>query len=210
MNRDAYNRIAGSWNEARKTFYGREREYLDTFLSGLPVPSPVIDLGCGTGRPMAEYILAQGHNLTGVDQAASLLELARARLPQGTWIESRIEDFRSADLYAGIVCWDALFHIEHTLHLELLARMADRLIDGGRLMITVGGSDHPAFTDTMFGEEFFYDSYPPAKVLAAMHQLGFEPLVSEFMNKPKSGRDKGRYAIVARLARPFYRKDTDL
>ena len=66
-------------------------------------------------------------------------------------------------------------------------------------MVTVGGSDHPAFTDTMFGEEFYYDSYPPEKVLAALRRLGFEPLVSEFMNEPTSGRDKGRYAIVAQM-----------
>jgi SAM-dependent methyltransferase len=58
MNRDSYNEIAASWDEARTAFAGRERDYLDTFLSSLPVPSPILDLGCGTGRPIAEYILA--------------------------------------------------------------------------------------------------------------------------------------------------------
>ncbi len=169
MNRDAYNRIAASWDAARTSFYGRERDYLEAFLTGLPPGSRVLELGCGTGRPMAEHILSRGHKVTGVDQAAKLLDLASARLPEGTWIESRIEDFQSAEQFAGIICWDALFHVERTRHDELLARMARVLADGGRLMLTVGGSDHPAFTDTMFGETFFYDSYPPDAVLRLWH-----------------------------------------
>ncbi|MET1083229.1 MAG: class I SAM-dependent methyltransferase [Burkholderiales bacterium] len=199
MNRSSYNAVALSWDAARTSFYGRERSYLDIFLEGLPVPSRILDIGCGTGRPIAEYILARGHHLTGVDQASKLLDLARSRFPEGTWIESRIEDFEATEQFAGVVCWDALFHIERSSHDALLSRVAKMVGIDGRLMLTVGGSDHPAFTDTMFGETFFYDSHPPEKVLSLLHQLGFEPLVSEFMNEPTSGRDKGRFAIVTQM-----------
>ncbi len=200
MNRSSYNAIASSWDAARTSFYGRERSYLDIFLEGLPVPSRILDLGCGTGRPIAEHILARGHHLTGVDQASKLLDLARSRFPDGIWIESRIEDFEATEQFAGVVCWDALFHIERLHHDALLSRVTKMVGTDGRLMLTVGGSDHPPFTDTMFGETFFYDSHPPEKVLSLLHQLGFEPLVSEFMNEPTSGRDKGRYAIVTQMA----------
>lgn len=200
MNRESYNKIARSWDEARMTLYGREGDYLDTFLNGLPVPSSILDLGCGTGRPMAENILAHGHRVTGVDQAEALLGLARTRFPQGSWVQSRIEDFKTEDRFSGLICWDSLFHIERTHHSELLTRMARMLLGGGRLMITIGGSEHPAFTDDMFGETFFYDSYPPEKILSILDELGFELLISELMNVPTTGRDKGRYAIVASLA----------
>ncbi len=199
MNRKSYNKIASLWDEERTAFYGRECDYLDTFLAGLPLPSMILDLGCGTGRPMAEYILTRGHQLLGVDQAMNMLEMAQKRLPQGMWVAGRIEDFQSTKQFDGILCWDALFHIERTRHPELLAAMASMLRVGGRLMITVGGSDHPAFTDTMFGEEFFYDSNTPEKTLSLLDQSGFKPLIAEFMNEPTSGRDKGRYAIVAQL-----------
>ena len=201
MNRKSYNAIASSWDAARHSCYGRERDYLDIFLEGLPVPSRILDLGCGTGRPMAEYILSRGHDVTGVDQASKLLELALRRFPQGKWIESSIQDFDPADHFAGVVCWDTLFHIERSLHAGVLLRIARILCAGGRLMLTVGGSDHPPFTDTMFGATFFYDSYSPGESLSLLRRLGFEPLVTEFMNEPTTGRDKGRYAIVAQLAR---------
>ena len=65
-------------------------------------------------------------------------------------------------------------------------------------MLTAGGSEHPPFTDTMLGESFFYDSHPPEILLRMLYDVGFEPLVSKFMNVPTGGRDKGRYAVVAR------------
>ena len=67
-------------------------------------------------------------------------------------------------------------------------------------MLTVGGSDQAAFTDTMFGREFFYDSHPPQTTMALLGDAGFRIVHSEFLNPPTSGRDKGRFAIVAGAA----------
>lgn len=196
MNRHAYNQIANAWDEARSTF-GRERKYFDAFLEGLPVPSSFLDLGCGTGRPIAEHLLALGNRVTGVDQAEQLLALARERSPDGRWIEARLEDYEPTETYAGVICWDALFHIPRQMHEAILARAAGCLDPGGRLVLSVGGSEHPAFTDTMFGETFSYDSHPPEMVVEILGSLGFEILVAEYLNRPTSGRDKGRFAIVA-------------
>jgi hypothetical protein len=74
------------------------------------------------------------------------------------------------------------------------------LIPGGRVMLTAGGSANPAFTDTMFDREFFYDSHAPEALADLLRELGFEIVLNEFMNLPTSGRDKGRIAIVARKA----------
>lgn len=200
MNRESYNAIAPAWDAARVAFYGREREYVDALLSGLPAASRVLDLGCGSGRPIAEYVMSLGHSVTGVDQADELLAFARSRYPSGTWITTSIEAFTCPERFHAIVCWDALFHIERSGHEALVERFARMLLPGGRLMLTVGGSAHPAFTDTMYGQRFFYDSHPPERILAMLASVGFEPIIAEFMNPPTSGRDKGRYAVVARMA----------
>lgn len=197
LNRDSYNAIADQWAAARSGFHGREQAYLDTFLAGLPTPAQLLDLGCGSGRPMAEYLLARGHRLTGVDQSVAMLTLARMRFPAARWIESTIEDYASDEQFDGIVCWDALFHIDRARHQRLLTGFAARLSAGGRLMLTAGGSAHPAFTDHMFGRQFFYDSHPPETLLALLDAAGFDLIVHEFMNLPTGGRDKGRVAIVA-------------
>ena len=198
LNRDSYNAIAPDWDAARHAFYGPEQRWLDLFLDGLAVPSHILDLGCGTGRPIAEYVLARGHRLTGVDQAEKLLDLARARLPHGRWIAAPIENFEPDEPCDGVLCWDALFHLGRARHAPLLARISRALPPGGRLMLTLGGSAHPAFTDTMFGRPFFYDSLTPEQTLSTLRELGFTMQVAEYLNPPTGGRDKGRYAIVAR------------
>ncbi len=37
------------------------------FLAYLPAQAKILDLGCGSGRPIAAYLLQHGHQLTGVD-----------------------------------------------------------------------------------------------------------------------------------------------
>ena len=200
MNRASYDEIAGEWNVARHTFVRDELRYLETLLDGLQPPASVLDVGCGTGRPMAEYVLAHGHHITGIDQSERMLDIARERFPEGTWIHARIEDAEFAGIFDAIICWDSLFHIDRVHHEPILTRLYRCLAPGGRIMLTVGGSENPAFTDTMFGREFFYDSHPPERAVEIMQAIGFEIVIGEFMDLPTGGRDKGRYAIVARKA----------
>ena len=199
MNRESYNNIAALWDNARVSLSDKEREYLGELLSGMEIGSSLLDLGCGTGRPISEYVLSEGYNLTGVDQAENLLAIARERMPQATWIESSIEDFNSTLKFNAIICWDALFHIDRSRHEKIFAKFAQMLLPEGRLMLTCGGSEHPAFTDTMFNQTFFYDSFPPETVVLMLKNSGFEMKITEFLNLPTGGRDKGRYAIVASL-----------
>jgi SAM-dependent methyltransferase len=197
MNRDSYNHIAAQWSRARTGFYGREEAYLDTVLAACPTGGLVLDLGCGTGRPMAEAIVASGRRVLGVDQAEAMLAIARRRLPTEQWVLAAMETFEPPTGYRGALLWDSLFHLPRGEHEPILRRVLRGLPRGGRLMLTVGGSAHPAFTDTMFGQPFFYDSHTPEETEAILDRLGCRVLIAELMNLPDGGRDKGRCAIVA-------------
>jgi hypothetical protein len=52
----------------------------------------------------------------------------------------------------------------------------------------------------MFGQQFAYDSHPPEVAMGLLRTAGFDVLHSEFLNLPTTGRDKGRFAIVASAA----------
>ena len=207
INRESYDGIAARWDATRTSFSGSERRYLDAVLERLAAPARILDLGCGTGRPMAAYVLARGHRVTGVDQSEALLAIARERFPDGEWIHSTIEDFDFDEpgegSFDGAIAWDSLFHIERERHESILAKVHRALAPGARLMLTAGGSENqPAFTDTMFDHEFFYDSHSPERIASILRGLGFELVIHEYMNLPTSGRDKGRIAIVARSPQP--------
>lgn len=200
MNRDSYNKIAQQWSAARGAFFGRERDYLDAVLTTAPAGSTILDLGCGTGRPMADYIVAQGRRVLGVDQSEAMLAIARERLPGEQWVLASMEAYEPRDEYHGALIWDSLFHVPRDRHEPVLRKVVRGLPVGGRLMLTVGGSAHPAFTDTMYGQQFFYDSNTPEQTVQILHRLGCRLTMAEYMNKPDGVRDKGRYAIVAEKA----------
>ena len=197
LNRDAYDRVAGQWSAARSGFFKQEEGYLDALLCGLPPASLILDAGCGSGHPMAGAVLARGHRVLGVDQSTALLALARQRFPAGRFELCALTDYGFEETVGGIICWDTLFHLPRAAHEPLLARMAGCLAPGGRLMLTSGGSEHPAFTDSMFGQVFFYDSHAPEGLRALLRALGLRVMREELLNAPTGGRDKGRIAVLA-------------
>lgn len=200
LNRTSYDAIAPEWALARVALPPLDRAYVEAVLDGLAPGARILDAGCGTGRPIAALALAGGCAVTGIDQSAAMLAHARRDWPDGDWRLARLESAEMGGPYAGAFLWDVLFHLPRDGHAPLLTRMLAALADGARLALTVGGSAGPAFTDTMFGHSFFYDSHPPAVVGALLRELGGSIEREGFLNPPTRGRDKGRYAFVVRKA----------
>lgn len=198
LNRTSYDGIAAEWERARAAFHGRERDYVDATLAGLPSGARVLDLGCGSARPIAEYVAARGHRITGVDQSTAQLARARARLPHHHWICARLEALPVRGPFDAAICCDALFHVERSYHVTVLAAVRDLLAPGGRLLLSVGGSAHPPFLDRMFERVFYYDSHPPERALELVAEIGLEVVRSEFTELPEPGGNKGKFMIGAR------------
>lgn len=197
LNRDAYDAIAPQWELARVALSDAEARLIEMVLDGVSPGASVLDLGCGTGRPIAEYVVSRGLRVTGVDQSPAMLQLARQRLPDQTWMLARLEAYEPEPGHAAAIAWDSLFHIPRAHHAAILRRVRAALAPGAKLALTVGGSEHAAFTDTMFDRRFFYDSHAPDTMLALLQALSFRILHHAFLDRPTTGRDKGRFAIVA-------------
>ena len=118
-----------------------ERPWLDRLLAVVPPGGRVLDLGCGTGEPIASYLLDRGCAVTGVDFSPAMLAIARARFRQVRWIEG---DMRTLDLpgrFDAIVAWDSFFHLTRDEQRALIPRLARHLAPGGGLLLTVGPAD---------------------------------------------------------------------
>jgi cyclopropane fatty-acyl-phospholipid synthase-like methyltransferase len=200
MTTASYDQIADRFHGLRTTLQPKEVEYLSLLLDHLPQGSEILDLGCGTGRPIAEHIAACGHHVVGVDGSAAMLAFARAQLPAHRWIHDRIEQVEFDKTFDAVVCWDSLFHLPRRYYEPVIQRIHGWLAPGGRMMVSSGGcvDEHPeGFTDTMFGHEFYYDSPPPEQVVAMIEGAGFVVLRAEMCDPPDAGRNKGKWATVA-------------
>ena len=160
----------------------------------------MLDLGCGSGIPMAQMLAAEGFSLHGVDGSEALLAHARTVVPGVTFECAAIESWTPAETYAGILFWDVLFHLPRDLHGPLLVRLREALEPGGLLLLTSGGctEDIAPFTDFMFGVEFHYDGWPVAAFVELCEKSGYRVLRQVQLNEPDGGRDKGRMGLLLR------------
>jgi len=79
-----YDSIATSYEEAFSHNEGLI-SFIRTSLTYLHPGSHVLDIGCGTGRPVATLLAAGGHRVTGIDISAAMVERSRAAVPSGTF-----------------------------------------------------------------------------------------------------------------------------
>ncbi len=95
-------------------------------------PYAILDLGCGPGRDLLAFT-ELGHDATGLDGAAELVALARAK----TDCPVLLQDFLSLDLPAarfdGIFANAVLFHVPSSQIARVLADLAAALKPGGVL-----------------------------------------------------------------------------
>lgn len=193
-----YDLISEDWANLRKTLPPKDSLLFECFIENLPGQTEILDLGCGTGVPVAKLLSDRGFRITGVDRSAKLLEKARENLPAVDFLQIEIEDYEITGLYDGVVLWDVLFHIPRAVHRTIMDKIFHALRPGGLLILSSGGSREnlSPFVDFMFGVPFFYDSHPVKKFISLCHDTGFTVVKHELLNEPDGGRDKGRIGLV--------------
>ncbi len=187
-----YERNAADWDEGRDTSL-REKDWLTRWLDGLPVPSKILDLGCGAGRPLSGYLVGLGHDVFGVDASAAMTARAQANVPAATF---QIADMRTLDLgesFDAILSWDAFFHLSPEEQRAALPMILKHLKPGGHLLMTVG-DDEGEVTGTVAGEPVYHGSLSPAEYLDTLQSAGF----AEITYTPNDPTVLGRYVLLAR------------
>lgn len=107
---DIYDQIA-DWFDAARNKSLVERESLDAILAHLTPGAQVLDLGCGTGEPIARYFIESGCKITGIDGAESMIAKASRRFPDHYWHVQDMREFTSEQKFDVILAWDSFFHL---------------------------------------------------------------------------------------------------
>lgn len=115
-----------------------ERVWLDRWLARVADGGSLLDLGCGAGDPIAAYLLERGYRVTGVDFSEPMLAIARRCLPAARWIQGDMRELALGEQFNGILGWNSFFHLTQVEQRALIPRLADHLLPGGSLMLTVG------------------------------------------------------------------------
>ena len=133
-----YEAHAGAWDRLRGRELRLETAWLDRFAALLPSESSILDIGCGSGEPIARHLIERGFALTGVDASPSLIALCRERFPDREWL---VADMRALDIdrrFDGLIAWHSLFHLRPDDQKAMFPRFAAHAAPGAALMFTAG------------------------------------------------------------------------
>lgn len=188
----AYDRAAHAYHQARRDLSPSLRRYLEALVRPLPAGAAVLDVGCGTGQPVAKYLVERGFEVTGLDISPRLLALARQQLPGTRFIHGDMRKAEIHSLFHAIVAWDSVFHVPREEHAALFGRFKTWLRPFGRLLVSLGGSAWEGASE-MLGETFYYSGFAPEESLDLLRLAGFEILIRE-IDDPTS---RGHLVILA-------------
>lgn len=152
-----------------------EKVWLDRMLVLLPDQANVLDLGCGSGKPLATYLIEQGCAITGVDSSELMLQMARANFPEQMWLQADMRQFNLAQKFDAILAWDSFFHLTQDDQRQMFAQFARHAKQGTILMFTSGPAHGEAIGE-LFGEPLYHASLAPEEYRHLLAQYGFEVL----------------------------------
>lgn len=199
MVRKGYEQVAERYLEQRTT-ESPDVRLLDDFAALVPGGSKVLDAGCGSGRPVAQY-LAERYSVTGLDFAASQLRLARENVTSLIPVLSDISRLPFADgSFDGLVSYYAIIHVPRELHSAIYGEVFRVLASGGVALVCTGASDLPVWREDYLGAPMFWSHFDRATNLALLKNAGFEILREQVLADETSGGDSGH--LFALLRKP--------
>lgn len=170
-----YDQVADAYARLEDASWPRMR-WLQKLLAVLPPQASVLDLGCGAGDP-ADIVLAEHHQVTGVDISAEQIAGARQNVPLGTFLQADLGsvEFPPAS-FDAVVSFYTLEHLPREEHAVILGRIRSWLTPGGFLLLGTEAADNAGATGMWLGVPMFFSSFDAETVL---HLIGAAGLTVE-------------------------------
>jgi SAM-dependent methyltransferase len=125
-------------------------------LRRLPPGAPVLDLCCGTGL-IAGHLDSLGFQVSGVDESARMLEIARVNAPRARFQQADMARFRYPEPFDAVVSfYNSINHARSAAHLRrTIANVAAHLRPKGLFLFDYVGPE--GFEDDWESSEQFDD-----------------------------------------------------
>lgn len=169
---EIYKKHARAWTELRGNFL-YEKAWLDHFLALIPQHSEILDLGCGSGKPIADYLIQHDHKITGVDSSDVMIEMAQQHFPEQHWLQADMRTVEFEQKFNAILAWDSFFHLTPDDQRQMFRQFARFAQQGTVLMFSSGPSHGEAIGD-LFGDALYHASLAPEEYRALLKQSGFK------------------------------------
>jgi SAM-dependent methyltransferase len=160
--------------------------FLEELAGRLADGARLLDLGCGNGAKIAR--LAGRFEVVGVDLSEEQLRLARAAVPEATFVQADIGevDFPAGSLDA-VTAFYSIVHVPRDEHPALFGRIVRWLRPGGLFLASMSHVGGPDRTEEWLGVEMFFSGFDAETNRQLVREAGFELLADEvvWMREPE-------------------------
>ncbi|GFF73968.1 hypothetical protein IFM61392_05277 [Aspergillus lentulus] len=188
-------------------------------VSKLPRSSHVLDVGCGTGKPVAAALASAGHTVYGIDVAENMVRIAASQV-RGTFSTADMRTYTPPVKMDAVFAIYSLFQIHPSDTHKVVYRFAEWLKEDGILVLgvtpssaLVGGKGvHDPVWDCMRSKVTWMER-PVSELylsqtawLNLLREAGFAIEVEKMFNyipkDSKHTRNETHYLIVGRKLEP--------
>ena len=197
-----YDAIAGRYAEWAVTSEPDLRmDHVAKLFELVPSGSGVLELGCGSGVPVAKA-LAERYKLTGVDISEAQVHRAKVNVPTALLIQSDMTAVRfPAQAFDAVVALFCITHVPREEHAELLARMRGWIRPGGYLLASMGAGDDPGtIEEDWLGAPMFFSGFDAATNTRLLKNAGFHIIEAEVIAHEEDGQPATFLWVLARAS----------
>ena len=195
--RSAYNAVCNEWNAFRKNCV--INTCIEEFRPLLDRGCRVLDIGCGTGFPVAKYFSERGFRVTGMDVSEKMIEKANAqRLENAEFFVSEFMKFDASCKYGAAIAFDSLWHIPFVAQEKIYQKVSKLLECGGYFLFTHGRRESEMWGE-MFGEKFYYSALGGEKLRRLLIDGGFDIIRYEEDYKEKTTGSRDLLVVVRKI-----------
>ncbi|MBA3661435.1 MAG: class I SAM-dependent methyltransferase [Gammaproteobacteria bacterium] len=181
---ESYEEIVQWFDDARtKTLM--ESEYLNLIVNSVPAGGSVLDLGCGTGEPLAQFFIGKGFKITGIDGSKKMIELCKKRFPSERWIISDMRNINLNQQFDVVLAWHSFFHLDQDSQRKMFKIFSAHTKHGGVLAFTSGEEEGEVWSNNG-GQELYHASLSTKEYNQLLQDASFEVLVHK-VRDPECG-----------------------
>ncbi|OXM53390.1 SAM-dependent methyltransferase [Amycolatopsis thailandensis] len=141
----------------------------------LPPSSRVLDIGSGTGHPVAEDLSAAGHRVTGLDVSSVMVDLARARVPAAEFIHVDVRRWTSPpESWEAVCAFFPFLQMPRADTEKVLGDIARWLVPGGFFSLVTVPLDAEDVPVEFFGRTIHATSFAPDDLVRRVEAAGLE------------------------------------
>lgn len=115
-----------------------EYSVIKLFANMLPKGGNILDVGCGSGKPITDFFVKEGFKVQGIDISPKQIQKAKSIFPSCSFSVSDMLTYGYPENhYDAVICLHSLEHIERIHHGKVLKKIYQTLKPGGMVLISL-------------------------------------------------------------------------